>query len=43
MQKIKRYTIKDNKTGNTYKYSVLTWNTAWVIVFIIGLILGILL
>lgn len=36
-----RYTVIDNKTHRATEYSTLDWNLAWILVFLIGLFLGI--
>lgn len=38
--KIKKYTVINNKTGYKNDYSTITWNVAWLFVFICGVILG---
>ena len=37
---MKRYTLTDNKRKHSYEYNYFTWNFAWVIVFVIGIITG---
>lgn len=39
----KRYTLTDSKTGLTYKYSKLQWETAWWLMYVFGIILGIMI
>jgi len=37
---MKRYTLKDNKTGIVFKYSYFIWKLAWAITYAIGVITG---
>lgn len=39
----KRYTLKDNKTGTITEYSKLQWDIAWILVYISGIIIGVLI
>lgn len=38
-----RYKVTDNKNGKTFNYSKLKWNLAFGIVFLMGVIVGILI
>ena len=40
---MKKYTVINNKTGYENDYSSLTWNIAWGLVFIFGMITGAML
>ena len=40
---IKRYTLIDNLTGNRTHYSRFGWNISWILVFVLGVILGYLI
>ena len=37
---MKKYTVINNETGKEYNYSRLSWDLAWVLVFIFGMITG---
>lgn len=37
---MKKYTIINNETGEKHNYSWLSWNLAWALVFIFGVITG---
>jgi hypothetical protein len=39
---MKKYTVIDNETKDKFQYSRLQWNLAWVLVFSLGILLGIL-
>ena len=38
--KMKRYTVINNKTGRKNDYSWVTWNIAWGLVFVFGILTG---
>lgn len=40
---MKRYLIFDNKTGVSGSYTTFQWGLAWGIVFVSGIVIGILL
>lgn len=39
---MKKYTLIDNETGKISNYSKFMWNFAWLFVFIMGVICGVL-
>lgn len=40
---MKRYKLIDNKTGNVTEYSSFMWELAWKLVFISGILTGVLI
>lgn len=39
----KRYTVIDHENGNTFAYSEIRWNFAFILIFVIGVLTGFLL